>query len=84
MTTCRWGRWSFLSTGSWITSAAGHVAAADQFFPGGISKVLVLVAHLFDTGTIRVVEFLGVGVQHIPGALGQRRGKRRVRRRLAA
>ena len=30
------------------------------------------------------MEFLGVGVQHKPGALGQRRGKRRVRRRLAA
>ena len=50
----------------------------------GQAKVFVLVAHLLDTGAIRVMEFLGVGVQLKPGALGQRRGKRRVRRRLAA
>lgn len=30
------------------------------------------------------MEFLGVGVQHIQGTLGRRRGNRRVRRRLAA
>lgn len=31
-----------------------------------------------------MVEFLGVGVQHVPGALGRYRGKRCIRCRLAA
>ena len=84
MTTCQWDRWSFLSTELWIASAAGRIPVADQFFPSGISIIFVLVAHVGYTGAIRAVDFFGVGVQHISGALGRCRGKRRIRCRLAA
>ena len=61
----------FLHTfGSGIAPFAGNISHIDDLFSAAGVDLFVFLFHIVHTGACGIVEFLGVGIQHISNSLG--------------